>query len=682
MKKNIEVSASSVENTYLATDFQVLDGLEAVRLRPGMYIGSNDSAGLQHCLWEILDNSIDEALAGYCHSIKVTIHDDSSIEVQDDGRGIPVDIEPKTQMSGVRVVFEKLHAGGKFGGSNYAVSGGLHGVGAAVVNAVSKRLDVTIHRDGMAYFISFSKGVVGKWDDSGKFFPDESEAPGPTIIGKIAKNITGTTVRYWYDPDIFTEDAAIDIDQLLHRARSSSFLIPKLTIEVIDKRDPNNVVEHRYYYETGLAGMVDEESGGRGLGMMLEFNGSGEFVQKVLGSDVTRQVTVKGALRWVPGYDTSFKSFVNIIATPDGGTHVNGLDKALIKVFSGAYADTRMLKASVGSITKEDIYEGLVGALYVSVPEPLFKGQTKSELATTQVRDIVTKVVTDCLEPIFLDPRNKNKLKPILEKVAEAAFVRVNAKLHKETIRRKNELESSHMPAKLADCVSEDINLNELFIVEGDSAMGTAKKARRAKTQALLPIRGKILNTFRVPEKQMLDNPECAAIITSMGAGSGKSFNVDNRRYGKLILMSDADVDGSHIRCLLLTLAWKYMRPLLESGHVYAAVPPLYSIEVMRSSEPIFAYTEAEQLDIIKKLERSKKTIKTISRFKGLGEMSAEELSATTMNPDNRKLRRITMADAEKALEQFQALMGDEPAARRSFIAERSALAKLEDLDI
>jgi DNA gyrase subunit B len=673
--------ATKTPQNYEASDFQVLEGLEPVRLRPGMYIGSNDSAGLQHCLWEILDNSVDEALAGHCKHIEITLYPDTSVEVSDDGRGIPVDIEPKTQMSALRVVFEKLHAGGKFGSENYAVAGGLHGVGAAVVNAVSRRLEVSVKRDGLEHALSFSRGVPGTFDKDENFIPDLSTNPTPRLVGKVAKTLHGTTVRYWYDPQIFTADADIDIEAIRDRVKTTTYIIPGLTITLNDQRTLG--IDPEIYHSTsGLKGYIKEKATAPEIAPILEFEGQDTFSQFVLGNQVERNVSIYGVLRWDSGYDSNFRGFVNVIATPEGGTHILGVERALLKLFNDAYKETRILKSNITAVTKEDIYEGLSGAVYVKLPEPLFKGQTKGELATAEVRDITYQAVMSSLGPIFKDTRPRAKVRPILEKVAQAALTRVTAKLQRETIRRKNALESSSMPAKLADCLSNNIEENEIFIVEGDSAMGTARKARRAKIQALLPIRGKILNTLRASEKQMLDNAECASIITAIGAGSGRSFNLENRRYGKLIIMADADVDGSHIRILLLTLCWKYMRPLLEEGHVYAAVPPLYSIEVNRAAQPIFAYSDEERDNILKNLAKSKKTVKGISRFKGLGEMSAEELADTTMDPDNRQLRRILVSDAELAFKQFNSLMGDDPAERRAFIAERSAALKLEDLDI
>lgn len=674
------------QNEYSASSIQVLEGLDAVRKRPGMYIGSTDSRGLQHCLWEIIDNSVDEALAGHCSEITVTLHQDGSFEVLDNGRGIPTDIEPKTGLSGVEVVFTKLHAGGKFGGGGYGVSGGLHGVGASVVNALSSRLDVVVHRNERRYELSFGRGVGGHFNPKGDF-----KAGKLTDAGKAAGVANGTAVRYWPDRAIFLAEAVVDLELTRNRARQTAFLVSGLTITVIDARGTEPVTEV-FNAQGGMADFVDYVAAGTPVADTLVITGDGSFTETVpvlaadgtmSVKDVERNCGVEIGLRWSNGYESDIRSFVNIIATPKGGTHVTGFERALTKSLNEALRNLKVLKATEENVIKEDCLEGMTAVVLVRLEEPQFEGQTKEVLGTAAVTAIVNQIVTDALGAFFSDPRRKAQARLVGDKVANAARARIAARAHRETIRRKNALESSSLPAKLSDCRSKDFESTELFIIEGDSAGGTVKAARDAEFQALLPIRGKILNTMRASEKQMLENNECAAIISAMGAGSGKSFDATNIRYGKLIVLADADVDGSHIRCLLLTLCYRYMLPLLEEGRVYAAVPPLYRITVPGTGEHIYCYSDLERDEAVLKLTKQGKKLKddSMQRYKGLGEMDATQLAETTIERSHRKLRRMTVQDGQAAMETFQMLMGTDVAGRRDFIVTNGGLLDPERID-
>jgi len=673
----------SAETEYSASSLTVLEGLDAVRKRPGMYIGSTDGRGLQHCLWEIVDNAVDEALAGFCDRIEVTLHADGSAEVVDNGRGIPVDVDPKTKMTGVELVFTKLHAGGKFGGGGYSVSGGLHGVGASVVNALSVRVDAEVRRGGSVHGLSFQRGVAGQFDTKEKF------TKGPIkVIGKAPKGQTGTRVRFWPDRQIFLASAEFDLEATLTRARQTAFLVPSLTLVVRDERG-EEPVEEEFRFEGGMRDLVDFLAKDPPICETLLITGAGTFTESVpvlrgehlVTEDVTRTCDVEVALRWGTGYETDLRSFVNIIATPKGGTHVSGFEKALVKTVVEAVKGTKVLKANEENPSKEDVLEGLTAVVLVRLAEPQFEGQTKEVLGTAAVNGIVAQIVGEGLTRWLAASKSKAESRKVLEKVANAARARWAARLQRETVRRKNALESSTLPAKLSDCRSDDMERAELFIIEGDSAGGTVKAARDAEFQALMPIRGKILNTMRASEKQMLDNNECAAIIAAIGAGSGKSFDLSSIRYGKLIVLADADVDGAHIRCLLLTLAYRYMRPLLEAGRVYAAVPPLYRIETVGSKEYVYCYSDEERDAEFTRLEKAGKKVKETQRYKGLGEMDADQLADTTLDVAHRKLRRMTMADAEAATRMFETLMGQDVSARRDFIVANSSLIDRNRID-
>ena len=706
---------------YSAHHLQVLEGLEAVRKRPGMYIGSNGSPGLMHCLWEIIDNSVDEAVAGNGSKIDVILHPDGSVEVHDRGRGIPVDVEPRTGLTGVEVVFTKLHAGGKFGGGSYAASGGLHGVGASVVNALSERLDVEVDRGGKTYAMSFRRGEPGIFTDAGEKrrdapftpFQDNSEL---RVIGKAPRGVTGTRIRYWADRQIFTKDAAFQLAELETRARQTAFLVPGLELVVRDARastaaEPQSgaegeaapgvadaVNETSYHYEGGIAEFVEYLATDAPVTDTWRVQGEGTFKETVpvlqpdghmVATEVERVCAVDIALRWGTGYDTSTRSFVNIIATPKGGTHQQGFEQELLKVLRAQVEqNARRLKAGSDKLEKDDVLAGLTAVLTVNVPEPQFEGQTKEVLGTPAVRTIVAQVVRKALGERFASTKrdDKNQASMLLDKIVAEMKARVSARAHKETQRRKNALESSSLPAKLVDCRSTDIAQTELFIVEGDSALGTAKHARTSEYQALLPIRGKILNVQKASVSDMLSNLECASIIQVIGAGSGRSFDLSTARYGKIILMSDADVDGAHIRTLLLTLFYRYMRPLIEDGRVFAAVPPLHRVIVMnpgsKPNETIYTYSEGELHTLLAKLRKqNKRWHEPIQRYKGLGEMDAEQLASTTMDRSGRLLRRVRMEDAEAAGRVFELLMGNEVAPRREFIIDSSDRLAREAID-
>nr|WP_223628858.1 DNA topoisomerase IV subunit B [Microbacterium sp. EST19A] len=704
---------------YSAHHLQVLEGLEAVRKRPGMYIGSNGSPGLMHCLWEVIDNAVDEAVAGNGEKIDVILHDDGSVEVHDRGRGIPVDIEPRTGLSGVEVVFTKLHAGGKFGGGSYAASGGLHGVGASVVNALSERLDVEVDRGGKVYAMSFHRGEPGIFTDTGEKrpnapfrpFEDKSEL---RVIGKAPRGVTGTRIRYWADRQIFTKDAAFQLKELETRARQTAFLVPGLEILVRDDRarSPQTAPaegvlagivdevprEISYRYEGGISEFVDYLATDAPVTDNWRIQGEGTFKETVpvlqadghmIATEVERVCAVDIALRWGTGYDTTVRSFVNIIATPKGGTHQQGFEQELLKVLrSQVDQNSRRLKVGNDKLEKDDVLAGLTAVLTVNVPEPQFEGQTKEVLGTPAVRQIVAQVLRKDLGERFTSTKrdDKNQASQLLDKIVSEMKARVSARAHKETQRRKNALESSTLPTKLVDCRTNEVERSELFIVEGDSALGTAKNARNSEFQALLPIRGKILNVQKASVSDMLSNTECASIIQVIGAGSGRTFDIDAARYGKVILMSDADVDGAHIRTLLLTLFFRYMRPLIEDGRVFAAVPPLHRIIIMnpgsKPNETVYTYSEQEMHALLTKLRKAgKRWHEPIQRYKGLGEMDAEQLANTTMDRSGRLLRRVRMEDAEAAGRVFELLMGNEVAPRREFIIDSSGRLSREAID-
>lgn len=680
---------------YSARHLSVLEGLEAVRKRPGMYVGSTDSRGLAHCLWEIVDNCVDEALAGHCTHISVTLHADGSFEVGDNGRGIPVDLEPKTGLPGVELVMTRLHAGGKFGGVSYTASGGLHGVGASVVNALSARLDVEVDRDGYTHAISFRRGLPGEFADEGRPNARFRKRSGLRQTRKVARKVTGTRVRFWPDLQIFLKDATVEQALVLDRMRQTAFLIPGLTIDVRDERG-EEIVDETFRFDGGISEFCAYLAKDAPIIDALRLRGRGHFTETVpvldeqghlTPTDVERDLEVDIALCWGTGYDTITKSFVNVIATPKGGTHVRGFDRAVLKVVNEQLRATKLLKNGDEDVIKEDVLEGLTAVVAVRLPEPQFEGQTKEVLGTSAATRIVAQVVMHELRAIFENPSRgqKQPLRAVLEKIVGAAKTRIAARTQRDNQRRKNALENSALPAKLVDCRTAD-DRSELFIVEGDSALGTAKLARNSEFQALLPIRGKILNVQKASVADMLKNAECAAIIQVLGAGSGRTFDVDAARYGRVVVLADADVDGAHIRTLLLTLFHRYMRPMLEAGRVFSAVPPLHRIELVKPKKGqdryIYTYSDAELRKRLVELERRGQRWKEpIQRYKGLGEMDADQLAETTLDPRYRVLRRVRIEDAEEAAKVFELLMGSEVAPRRAFITAGAAELDVERID-
>ncbi len=685
--------AAASPTTYDASQLQVLEGLEAVRKRPHMYIGSTDSRGLIHLLWEIADNAVDEAMAGHADEITVDLHPDGAVEVTDNGRGIPVDVNAKTGLPGVVLVLTKLHAGGKFGGdSGYKVSGGLHGVGSSVVNALSDRMDVTVWRDGRTHQISFQRGEPGHFDGD-TFTPSTTLHTAPGKKGR-----TGTRVRYWADLELFTDDATVATSKVLERARQTAFLVPGLTMRVRDRRG-NDPVEETFRFDGGSADFVEFLADGEPLSPVLTFRGQDSYTERVRVTspdgtetrEVERTCEVDASMCWTNTYDATVRSFVNIVSTPKGGRHVEGFEGAVSRAVRDAVEEHNILTRKERddektAILKDDVFEGVVAVVMVRLPEPGFEGQTKEALGTVAARAIVYQVVKAQLSEWLLAPKNKTKARTVTKKVADAMRARLAARKQRETVRRKQALESSTLPGKLADCRSHDLERSELMLVEGDSAMGSAKMARDSEFQALLPLRGKILNTLQATESKMLDNKECQAIVTAVGAGSGRTFDPDAIRYGKVILLVDADVDGSHIRCLLLTLFHEYMRPLLEEGRVFAAQPPLYKVETAGSGgkkgEVFYVYSDEERAELLATLEADGKKVKFTQRYKGLGEMNPEQLAETTLDRGSRVLRRVTVEDADQAREVFEVTMGPKVPPRKEFIEAMSAVVDEGDLDV
>jgi DNA gyrase subunit B len=705
-------SPSAPADSYTARHLSVLEGLDAVRKRPGMYVGSTDGRGLQHCLWEIIDNAVDEALGGYCTRIDVLLHADGSAEVRDNGRGIPVDVERKTRLSGVELVMTRLHAGGKFGGGSYTASGGLHGVGASVVNALAARLDVEVDRGGRTWAASFRRGVTGEFAGPAPD-ADFTKRSGLRELRRAARNATGTRVRFWPDRQVFLKDARFSFDSLTERARQTAYLVPGLTISIREEGPrqegprqegaleeslvpagsplEDEAAEPRhaeFRFDGGISEFCAHLGSGEAVTEVLRLTGTGNFTETIpvlddkghmTATEVERELNVDVAVQWGSGYDSVVRSFVNVIATPHGGTHVTGFERAMVRTLNDQLRAARLLKNGDEPVTKEDTLEGLVAVVSVRLPEPQFEGQTKEVLGTPAASKIVAQVVGEQLKAYLENPPRgaKQQARSVLEKVISAAKARIAAREHRDNQRRKSALASSSLPAKLVDCRSAD-DRSELFIVEGDSALGTARRARDSEFQALLPIRGKILNVQKASLADMLKNTECAAIIQVIGAGSGSSFDLDSARYQRVILMSDADVDGAHIRTLLLTLFHRYLRPMLDAGRVFAAVPPLHRIELsnVRKGQEKYRYTysDAELNRTLLELERRGQRWKEpVQRYKGLGEMDADQLAETTMDPRHRTLRRIRIEDAAVATDVFSMLMGNEVAPRRDFIISGAA---------
>jgi DNA gyrase subunit B len=681
---------------YTARHLSVLEGLEAVRKRPGMYIGSTDSRGLLHCLWEIIDNSVDEALGGHGSRIEVVLRADGSAEVRDEGRGIPVDVELKTGLTGVELVMTRLHAGGKFGGGSYTASGGLHGVGASVVNALSARFDVEVDKDGHTWAASFRRGVPGVFDGPGPDAPF-TPASGLRKQRRVAKRVTGTRSRFWPDPQVFVRDSEFTFDALIERARQTAYLVPGLMIRIRDESRPDgSPQEAEFSFDGGISEFCAHLGSGEPVTDVLRLQGQGQFTETVpvldeqghmTPADVERELTVDAALQWGSGYETTTRSFVNVIATPKGGTHVAGFERALLRTVNEQLRASRLLRNGDEPVIKEDALEGLTAVIAVRVPEPQFEGQTKEVLGTPAASRIVAQVIASELKAYFESPPRgaKAQARAVLDKIAAAAKTRISAREHRENQRRKTALASSALPAKLADCRTAD-DRSELFIVEGDSALGTAKLARNSEFQALLPIRGKILNVQKSSLADMLKNAECASIIQVIGAGSGAAFDLDAARYQRVIFMADADVDGAHIRTLLLTLFHRYLRPMLDAGRVFAAVPPLHRIELSspRKGQDKYRYTYSDpelNRTLLELERRGQRWKEPVQRYKGLGEMDAGQLAETTMDPRQRTLRRIRIEDAAAAASIFELLMGSEVAPRRDFIVGGAAELDLSRID-
>ncbi|MCD2367011.1 MULTISPECIES: DNA topoisomerase (ATP-hydrolyzing) subunit B [Bacillus] len=634
------------QNNYDENQIQVLEGLEAVRKRPGMYIGSTSGKGLHHLVWEIVDNSIDEALAGYCTEINVEIEKDNSITVKDNGRGIPVGIHEKMGRPAVEVIMTVLHAGGKFDGSGYKVSGGLHGVGASVVNALSTELDVTVYRDGKVHYQEFERGVP-KADLK--------------VIGDT--EVTGTTTHFKPDPEIFTETTEYDYDTLATRVRELAFLTKGVKITIEDKREGKER-KNEYCYEGGIKSYVEH------------LNRSREVVHEepVYIEGSKDGITVEVALQYNDSYTSNIYSFANNIHTYEGGTHEAGFKTGLTRVINDYARRNGVFKESDPNLSGEDVREGLTAIISIKHPDPQFEGQTKTKLGNSEARTITDALFSEALEKFLLE--NPDSAKKIVEKGVMAARARMAAKKARELTRRKSALEVSNLPGKLADCSSKDPTISELYIVEGDSAGGSAKQGRDRHFQAILPLRGKILNVEKARLDKILSNNEVRSMITALGTGIGEDFNLEKARYHKVVIMTDADVDGAHIRTLLLTFFYRYMRQIIEQGYVYIAQPPLYKIQQGKRVE--YAYNDQQLEEILKELPQNPKP--GLQRYKGLGEMNATQLWETTMDPETRTLLQVTLKDAIDADETFEMLMGDKVEPRRNFIEENARYVK--NLDI
>lgn len=628
----------NIQTAYDANQIQVLEGLEAVRKRPGMYIGTTSARGLHHLVWEIVDNSIDEALAGYCDHIEVTIEKDNWIKVVDNGRGIPVGIQESTGRPAVEVIMTVLHAGGKFGGGGYKVSGGLHGVGASVVNALSEQTEVYVHIDNEIHFIEFQRGIVSK---------------DLAVIGKTDK--TGTEIRFKADPDIFTETQVYEYSILAHRLKELAYLNKSLRITITDERleEPKSEV---FYYEGGIRSYVEH----------INKNKEPIHEEPIYVEGEKDGITVEVAMQYNAGFAENIFSFANNINTYEGGTHESGFKTALTRVINDYARKNNLLKEADANLTGDDVREGLTAIISVKHPDPQFEGQTKTKLGNSEVSTITNSLFSEGFQRFLLE--NPSTARQVIEKSLMAARARVAAKNAREMTRRKSALEVSSLPGKLADCSSRDPAKSELYIVEGDSAGGSAKSGRDRHFQAILPLRGKILNVEKARIDRILGNAEIRMMITALGTGIGEDFNLSKARYHKIIIMTDADVDGAHISTLLLTFFYRFMRPLIEAGYVYIAQPPLYGVKQGRKE--YYCADEEELQETLEKLPQNPKP--AVSRFKGLGEMNAETLWDTTMNPEHRILLQVHLDDVMEANETFEQLMGDEVEPRRRFIEENA----------
>ncbi|WP_447007854.1 DNA gyrase/topoisomerase IV subunit B [Saccharothrix isguenensis] len=679
----------TAEILYGADDLTHLEGLEAVRKRPGMYIGSTDSRGINHLFSEVVDNSTDEGVAGHATKIVVTLHADGSVQVDDDGRGIPTGTHAKSGLSGVELVLTRLHAGGKFGGSGYKTSGGLHGVGASAVNALSHRFDVVVRREGKTHEMSFAHGVPGVFDGPGPKAAFTRQS-GLRVTGRTKR--TGTSIRYWYDARYFENGAALDVEAVRTKLRNTAFLVPGVTY-VLKVATGDTISEETFHFPGGLVDMVDHlaPASEKPVSGTLLINGTGVYYENaadengVMRSKVERQAEVEIALRWGTGYERIVECFTNTIRNVHGGTHRRGFDRAVVKAIQDAIGRTRgLLKPKEDPPTLDDVLEGMTAVVHVRIPEPQFTSQTKDELSTAGITKVTLAVVEKHIKAWTEDRRTKGEAKVVLQKVVDAARVRLTQKHQKDAARRKTALEGAAMPAKLVDCRSTGVSRSELFLVEGDSALGSARMARVSEYQALLPLRGKILNVQKASLADTLRNAEIASIVQVLGAGTGRTFDLATMRYGRVILMADADVDGSHIRTLLITLFAKYMRPVIEDGRLFAAMPPLHKVVTKgRNPETHFTFSQREMEQKVARLEKAGKTVvKPVPRFKGLGEMDADELWETTMNPATRSVRRITMHDAEAAEAALELLMGEKVEPRRAWLVESSARVDQSAIDI
>ncbi|MFN8051468.1 MAG: ATP-binding protein [Acidimicrobiales bacterium] len=666
---------------------QVLEGLDAVRKRPGMYIGGTGPEGLHHLVWELVDNGVDEAAAGFANLIEVTLHKDRSVEVSDNGRGIPTGIK-EGKRTALEYVFTELHAGGKFGGGAYSASGGLHGVGASVVNALASKLIVEVDRDGQTHRLGFSERKPGRFGPNGGFKPGSQLE----IVKKVPAKRTGTRVRFWPDFEIFDPEATIEYAQVRDHVAQVCFLVPGLKVRLVDKRGEPREPEE-FVAKGGLTDYVDFLSIGEPVSEIINIFGSGTFTEKVpvdgKMADVERSCQVDVALRWVKGYDTTLVSFVNTIPTRDGGTHVAGFERAMTKAINDVLLSStkklaKLAKQGKDRAEKSDVQEGLVAAVKVTFAEPQFKGQTKGELGTPAVQNIVYEAVRDGLINWIEGGGRKTHVAAVRDKIAQAVINRVSTKQNLDAKRKAANLGSTGMPDKLADCRTHGLS-SELLIVEGDSAAGPAKQGRNSEYMAVLPLRGKVVNAGKSNLKQVIENAEAQALITAVGAGSGRDFNLADARYGRIIILCDADVDGSHIRCLLLTLIYHYMRPMLEDGRVFAAQPPLFTTKVGDQKYHAFSDEDKERLTVeLCSGNRKRENLQWV-RFKGLGEMDVEELAESCLDPGTRILRRITMDDAfaaKEAGELFETLMGTDVGRRRQFLLDNSSLIDLEALDV
>ena len=636
-----------IQDDYNASQIEVLEGLEAVRKRPGMYIGSTSLDGVHHLVWEIVDNSIDEAMAGYADDIVIEIEADNCIRVTDNGRGVPVDLQHKTGRPASETVFTVLHAGGKFGGGSYKVSGGLHGVGAAVVNALSTFLEYRIHKDGNIYFQRFERGIpVGDME----------------IIGETDKR--GTEVYFRPDEEIFKESIEFDYERLRDRTQELAYLNRDLQLQILDKRDEENVIHNEYRYDGGIKSYVE----------YLNENKDALYEEPIYVEDEQDDIIVEVALQHTTGYHLNMLSFANNIRTHEGGTHESGFKAALTRVLNDYARKSNYLKEDDNNFLGEDTREGLTVIISVKHPDPQFEGQTKTKLGNSEARTIVDRLFSENFDRFLME--NPKVGKQVLDKVELASKARVAAKRAREVTRQKSGLEISNLPGKLADCTSNDPELSELFIVEGDSAGGSAKQGRSRQFQAILPIRGKILNVEKASLDRILSNEEIRTLFTAMGTGFGEEFDIEKARYHKLIIMTDADVDGAHIRTLLLTLFFRYMRPAIDAGYIYVAQPPLYQVRQGKSS--VYLDSDEELEEYLKTIPESPKP--AIQRYKGLGEMDAEQLWETTMNPESRRLTRVAVDDAKESDRVMTMLMGDKVPPRRQFIEDNARY--VENIDI